>query len=277
MITVILKNTTGSDLSYSGRVIPAGGEKNCSNTTEEIREVPALFTDIDAGDIVVNDGTSDLSAPRGKAHLYAPLFGEVEHILPGTACVMVPTGTTAQRPPAAMDGMMRYNTDTGGFEVCEEGAWVGMTAGSGKVVSHASGTIAAITSTTSIPLDDTTPLVTEGAEIASLVITPASTTHKVKVEAAFTFANGDTATDGIACIFRGTTCIASFVIADNKTDENTWMLFTVDAPLTTSATTYSIRVGSPSSSAWYVNRDAADDTLGGTRVHEQFMLTELKP
>jgi hypothetical protein len=208
--------------------------------------------------------------------MYAPLFGEVEHILPGAACVMVPTGTTAQRPPAAMDGMMRYNTDTGGFEVCEEGAWVGMTGG-GKVASYVSGTISAVSSTTTIPLDDTTPLVTEGTEIASLVITPSSAANKVKVEAAFTFANGDTSTDGIACIFRDTTCIASFVMDDNKTDEKTWTLFTVDSPATTSATTYSIRVGSPSSDGWFVNRDSADNTLGGTRVHEQFMLTELKP
>jgi hypothetical protein len=44
-----------------------------------LRENSALFTAIGAGDIVVNDGTSDLPAEEGKAHLFAPLFGEVEH------------------------------------------------------------------------------------------------------------------------------------------------------------------------------------------------------
>jgi hypothetical protein len=278
MITVILKNTTDTSLTFRGRVVPAQGQKNCSGSTDTLRESTTLTAAIDAGDIVINDGASDLIAARGKAHLYAPLFGEEEHIFPGVACVMVPVGTSAERPTSPMDGMLRYNSDTSSFEVCEGGAWSGITGGGGKVVSSASGTIASITSTTNIPLDDTTPLVTEGAEVASLAITPASATHSVKVEAAFTFGNGDTATDAIACIFRDSTCIASFVMADNKTDENTWTLLTFDSPSTTSATTYSIRVGSPSgSTAWYVNRNEANNTLGGTRVHNQFVLTELKP
>lgn len=79
MITVILKNTTLHRLTYAGRVIPASGQKNCSGATETLREDDDLFAAIDAGDIVINDGTTDLSAEKGKAQLYAPLFGEVTH------------------------------------------------------------------------------------------------------------------------------------------------------------------------------------------------------
>ncbi len=276
-ITVILKNTTGSGLTFSGRFISAGGQRDLSNSTESLRESDALPVAIDAGNIVINDGTSDLNAERGKAHLYSPLFGEVEHMFLGKACIMIPVGTTAERPTSPMDGMFRYNSETSSFEVCEDGAWIGITPG-GKTVNFTSGSIASITSTTNIPLDDTIPLVTEGAEIASLAITPANAANSIKVEAAFTFANGADSVDGIACIFRDSTCIASFVIADNKSDEQTWTLLTVDNPATTSATTYSIRVGSPSgSNSWHVNRNESNNTLGGTRVHNQFVLTELKP
>jgi len=277
MITVILKNTTGGNLTYSGRVILAGGQKDCSTATETLRDNSALHTAIDAGDIVVNDGTNDLSAERGKAHLYSPMFGEVEHLFLGKACIMIPVGNTAERPSSPMDGMFRYNSETSSFEVCEGGSWMGITPG-GKTVNVTSGSIAAITSTANIPLDNTIPLVTEGAEIVSLAVTPANAANGIKVEATFTIANGDTATDSIACIFRDTTCIASFVTADNKSDEGTWTLLTVDNPSTTNETTYSIRVGSPSgSNDWYINRDEGNNTLGGTRVHKQFILTELKP
>ena len=276
MIIVILKNTTGSDLTFSGQVFHAGGQADATRRADLLRENQALFTAIDAGDIVVNDGTSDLSSSRGKAHLYAPLFGEVEHIFPGAECLMLPVGTTAERPASPMDGMLRYNSDIGSFEVCENGAWVDITGG--KTLNHTSGTIASITSTANIPLDDTVPLVTEGAEIASLAITPSDAANSIKVEASFTFGNGDPASDAIACIFRDSTCIASFLTADDKSEERTWTLITSDNPSTTSEVTYSIRVGSPSgSNDWYVNRDAANNTLGGTRVHNQFILTELKP
>jgi hypothetical protein len=278
MITVILKNTTNNSLTFSGRSVPAQGQKTCSGSTETLRESTALLTAIDAGDIIVNDGTSDLIASRGKAHLYAPMFGEQEHIFPSTACIMVPVGTSAERPTSPMDGMLRYNSDTASFEVCEGGAWSGITGGSGKVVSTTFGTIASITSTSNIPLDDSTPLVTEGAEIVSLAITPSDAANLIKVEAAFNFANADANVDGIASIFRDTTCLASFLITGKKSDEFTWTLLTVDNPATTSETTYSIRVGSPSgSNDWYINRDSGDKTLGGTRVHNQFILTELKP
>ena len=79
MITVILKNTTGGNLTFNGRRIPAGGQKDGTRGNELFRENDALLAAIDAGDIVVNDGTSDLPAEAGKAHLFSPMFGTVNH------------------------------------------------------------------------------------------------------------------------------------------------------------------------------------------------------
>ncbi|MCB9973221.1 MAG: tail fiber domain-containing protein [Rhodospirillales bacterium] len=43
-----------------------------------------------------------------------------------TDAIIVPSGTTAQQPGTPVNGMIRYNTDTPGFEVREAGAWVAM-------------------------------------------------------------------------------------------------------------------------------------------------------
>lgn len=124
MITVILKNTTIGDLKYAGKVIPASGQKDVSDSTEVLRENSTLKTDIDSGDIVVNDGSNDLGAEAGKVQMFAPMFGEFGIHFMGTESVTVPAGTTAERPTAAASGMIRYNTTTAKFECCENGSWV---------------------------------------------------------------------------------------------------------------------------------------------------------
>ena len=41
----------------------------------------------------------------------------------GTGVMLIPKGTTAQRPVSPANGEMRYNTDTGQFEGYQGGAW----------------------------------------------------------------------------------------------------------------------------------------------------------
>jgi len=60
-----------------------------------------------------------------------PIFG-------GTGYMLIPKGTTAQRPAVPVDGEMRYNTDTNQFEGYQGGAWGqlggGATGGGGDTV-----------------------------------------------------------------------------------------------------------------------------------------------
>ena len=49
------------------------------------------------------------------------LSGDVT--MSGTAFVLIPKGTTAQRPVSPVDGEMRYNTDTTQFEGYANGVW----------------------------------------------------------------------------------------------------------------------------------------------------------
>lgn len=75
----ILKNTTLADIVYNklaGMRIPASGQYTASDTRtiQELHDCVELNTDILSGDIVLNDGTSDLTAEDGVSYLepYAP-------------------------------------------------------------------------------------------------------------------------------------------------------------------------------------------------------------
>ena len=44
-------------------------------------------------------------------------------VVDGTQAIVVPLGTTAQRPASPTNGQLRYNTDNNEFEVYENAAW----------------------------------------------------------------------------------------------------------------------------------------------------------
>lgn len=48
------------------------------------------------------------------------------------AGVLIPTGTTAQRPGTPLNGTLRYNTDTSKFELFQNSSWINPTS-RGKV------------------------------------------------------------------------------------------------------------------------------------------------
>ncbi len=70
MKTIILKNTTLDPMEILGRIVPNGGQEDFS--TEPVgllRTASTLETDISSGDVVVNDGTNDLSVSTGLAYI----------------------------------------------------------------------------------------------------------------------------------------------------------------------------------------------------------------
>jgi hypothetical protein len=117
-----------------------------------------------------------------------------------------------------------------------------------------------------IPFDNTIPQITEGTQIISATITPTKTTSRI---VGFVSLNGDassTSVQTVVAAFRGTTANAV---------ASTWLKYIIysslisfeftDLPNTTSATTYSIRIG-PDTGTLYVNRQASAPTslLGGS-------------
>jgi hypothetical protein len=117
-----------------------------------------------------------------------------------------------------------------------------------------------------IPFDNTIPQITEGTQIISATIKPTKTTSRI---VGIVSLNGDasaTSVQTVVAAFRGTTANAV---------SSTWVKYIIysslisfeftDIPSTTSATTYSIRIG-PDSGTLYVNRQATAPTslLGGS-------------
>jgi hypothetical protein len=102
-------------------------------------------------------GTTDqISVTTGNGIGGSPTIGIASNpVVPGTAAITVPSGTTGQR--SGSNGAFRYNTTTGTFEGFANGSWGSITTGTG-VTSVGTGTGLTggpITSTGTISIADT--------------------------------------------------------------------------------------------------------------------------
>lgn len=137
--TIVLKNVTNDPIVIRGRRIPANDQIGIYlPDREQYAQNGALMQYIDNGDIVVNDGTQDLPASLGKAHIQSEI--PINPTIPGTGSTVIPIGTTAERPPAPVAGMMRYNTDLGNIEIYQNTQW--SLVGSTGSAAATSGTLA---------------------------------------------------------------------------------------------------------------------------------------
>jgi hypothetical protein len=145
----------------------------------------------------------------------------------------------------------------------------------GALIQTISAVVSATTGTATITLANTTPVSTAGAQIWSATITPNATTSHVQVSGTFTFVSGTASRILIAHVFRGTTCIGTFGIASTATvTPYNLKIDVVDSPNTTSATTYSIRVGTTAAATWYINQFATA-YFNGTMALSTVSLHEL--
>ncbi len=160
-------------------------------------------------------------------------------------------------------------------------------AGGGLVLQVLQDKIEDATGTTTIPDDNTVPTNSEGTEIASLAITPTSSSSRIMVDIGLNFVLDGTIFDffvgGIVSVFRGSTCIGAQRLRCNLDDVTPSAMSTpvqfklIDSPATGSSTTYSVRVGMYGDTiAWYVNRsDLSATSLGSIMEELGLILTDL--
>lgn len=126
--------------------------------------------------LTITGTTSQIAVTSGDGSSGNPIIGIASNpVLPGTAAVQVPSGTTAQRAGAL--GSFRLNLDTGLFEGYN-GSWNSFAAGSG-VTSVATGTGLTggpITSTGTISIDSTVVTLTGTQTLTNKTISGASNT-----------------------------------------------------------------------------------------------------
>jgi hypothetical protein len=192
-------------------------------------------------------------------------------IIPGTAAISLPKGTTAQRSVTPTNGDARYNNTTGSFEFYQAGNWatyLSVSPGAGSIKQVISGAIASVSGNTVIPLGTVSPLVTAGTQIWAQTITPSSTLAKVAVSFTVTADASANNRTLLIAIFRGSVCIATIVneIDTASHPKNMTLVFT-DSPGSVSPITYSARMGIDNASAtWYCNGTVAGNTMGGSLV-----------
>ena len=126
--------------------------------------------------LTITGTASEIAVTSGDGSSGNPIIGIATNpVLPGTAAVQVPSGTTAQRAGAV--GAFRLNLDTGLFEGYN-GSWNSFAAGSG-VTSIATGTGLTggpITSTGTISIDSTVATLAGTQTLTNKTISGASNT-----------------------------------------------------------------------------------------------------
>jgi hypothetical protein len=144
-------------------------------------------------------------------------------------------------------------------------------AGGGIVLQAVNMAIAEGSGTDEIPMDDTAPLVSEGAQIGSQAIVMADDSNKVLIIGAIQALN-DGADSAIAiAVFRGSTCISTRARKNTGTNHDGNIPFAIlDSPATEGSVTYSLRAGREAATGnWEVGvtlngydfGDLADDGL----------------
>lgn len=185
----------------------------------------------------------------------------------------IPTGTTAQRPGSPTAGMMRFNTSLKRSEEYNGSTWAPT---GGLVLQMVTGTIAAGSGTTTVPLDNTAPTNTEGWQIWTQSFTPISATSRITVEFTITTSHSIATGTNICSVFAGSTNIGC---AASRTDSaaNTAACISVQVihtPGSTAAITFSARLGNPTAGTSYCNQ-IGTTTLGGALV-TQYTITEVQ-
>jgi len=129
-----------------------------------------------------------------------------------------------------------------------------------QVVTASYSTSATLTAT--IPDDNTTPLVSEGAELLSATITPVSDSSVVLIRATIPMVAVSTSNAAIAALFVGSTCVnIAYLYPGAGNNAGSMVMDHYFAPGSLDPVTISVRIGATSATI-YVNRTAGA-TLGG--------------
>ena len=195
-------------------------------------------------------------------------------LLNGGGTGTVTYGTLAARPAASTTGDLYVDTTSNYIWQDTGAAWVQLS--TGKVLQVVTGTIAAGTGTTIVPLDNTSPTITEGWQIFTQTFTPLSATSTVKIEFTITSSHSATTGTNILSLFAGATNLTSVA---GRTDSvaNTATVLTINEaylPGSTAAITFSARLGNPTAGSSICNRVGAN-TLGGSLV-STYTITEIQ-
>ena len=169
-------------------------------------------------------------------------------------------------------------SNTGTTIIAANGAIPKSALPSGSILQVVSANLASFFSTTStIPLDDTIPQITEGAEILTCAITPTSATSKLYITAVFNTSASTAALSTIA-LFQDSTVNALVSSWGTTSSGNSPPpAMTINYSMTsgtTSPTTFRVRGGMNSAGTFQINGASGARYLGGSLI-SSITITEI--
>lgn len=131
------------------------------------------------------------------------------------------------------------------------------------------------TTTTQIPLDDTIPQITEGAEFITVTITPTSSTNRLLIRSNVMISSSTATNTGIVALFQDATANALSAAATNLNNNTVPSNIPLEYEMaagTTSATTFRIRSGTNSAGTTTFNGSAGGRVFGA--IPKSFLIVE---
>ena len=276
---------TGNVLRSGGvGVAPAWGKVTLTTDVTGVLPVTNGGTNLSTtptnGQLLIGNGTgytlSTITA--GTAISVTNGAGTISIANTGVTSAVAGTGISV----SAATGAVTF-TNTGVTSLIA-GSGISLSASTGNVtissISGNSGQFLAVDVTSStitgvIPTDNTTPLVTEGTQVASLTITPVSTLAKIAGNCNIRVDSANNNKNMTMAVFRDTTLVAvsSINIATANRSQTLGVVFT-DSPATTSPVTYTVRVGRSDAGTSYVNLNGGYNFGNAAGVKTAFTIQE---
>jgi hypothetical protein len=214
----------------------------------------------------INGTTNQISVVQGTNVTPSVISLTSNPVIPGTASMTLPVGTTGQRP-TGVAGMARFNSTSAMSEFYTGAYW----APSGTILQVVTGVIAAGNGTTATPIDNTVPQSTEGNQMWTQSFTPISATSRVVIIYSVTAGHSTTNASMVAATFAGTTNIGSTMTrsASQTAGGVEMSQKVVYSPGSTAAITFSARIGSTATSYW---NSTPSVTLGGSMASDYIIM-----
>lgn len=226
---------------------------------------------------VLTGTANQIAVSNGDGVAGNPTFAiATDPVLPGNGSATIPIGSTAQRPGAPVNGMVRYNTDLNSIEAYENGAWTPLGVSAGQVLQVQQVSLSTKQNcTTIIPVDNTIPQITEGDQVLSLAFTPKSATSRLY----FTF---DTTAASAAAGYSWTQALfvdaVTNALAATQGGSNTAFSATLtysEISGSTTLRTYTIRIGPQLAGTIRVNGDVPDIQVYGGVASTSLVIMEV--
>lgn len=227
-----------------------------------------LVTDPVTGKVTTSSGSIDLKIDKTSA----------------TGSAVIPSGTTAQRDASPSAGYTRHNSETGFEEFWGGTAWIQLDKFQrpGNVLQVVRvQTSDFLMTTAAIPLDDTIPQISEGAEIFTASITPVSASSRLTIEALIHTSNSAAAATHVVALFRNSVADAMSVAWMSSPGANYAMppiiVKAEHSPGSTSLMTFKVRAGTLGGNGGQilqVNGASGTRYLGGSLI-SSIVITEI--